>query len=166
MFQADERRAPTGSDERNLTLIERHLPSWAGQGVIHQMPVHLRPLSRGARRYASELESVCGRPPVLDLVHLGLGPDGHTASLLPGDPALDVTDAWVAPTRKRNGFWRLTLTYPVLDAARLVVFIVTGEQKAEALARVLRRDPAMPAARVAAEARLFLVDAAAAARLG
>lgn len=165
IFQVDERRAPHGSDERNLTLIEGHLPSWVARGRVHQMPVHVRPLSRAARRYAGELESLCGRPPVLDLVHLGLGPDGHTASLLPGDPAVDVTDAWVAPTRRRNGFWRLTMTYPVLAAARLVVFIVTGEQKADALARVLQGDPAMPASHVAAADQLFLVDRPATARL-
>ena len=166
IFQVDERRARPGSDDRNLTMIERHLPSWSAQGIVHQMPVHVRPLSRGARRYAEELESVCGRPPLLDLVHLGLGPDGHTASLLPGDPALDASDTWVASTRRRSGFWRMTLTYPALEAARLVVFIVTGQQKADALARVLRRDAQMPAARVAAPDQLFLVDEDAAAQLG
>jgi 6-phosphogluconolactonase/glucosamine-6-phosphate isomerase/deaminase len=102
---------------------------------------------------------------VIDLVHLGLGPDGHTASLIAGDPVLEVRDQSVAVTEKHNDHRRMTLTYPVLDRARLVVFIVTGQQKAEALARVLRGDRAMPAARLRSPNVVVLADRAAAGRV-
>jgi 6-phosphogluconolactonase len=164
VFQVDERVTKAASDERNLKLIKRELSAWLRTATLHAMPVDGLP-ARGAEKYAEELESVCGPRPVLDLVHLGLGPDGHTASLVPGDPVLDVTDRWVARTKWHEGFLRMTLTYPVLDAARLVVFVVTGEEKADALARVLRGDRDMPAARIRARNVLFLADREAAGRV-
>jgi 6-phosphogluconolactonase/glucosamine-6-phosphate isomerase/deaminase len=164
LFQVDEREAKQDSDDRNRKLIERELTAWVKGSNYHPMPVD-RLLRSGAERYAEELESVCGNPPRVDLMHLGLGPDGHTASLLPGDPVLDVTDRWVAVTKRHKGYRRMTLTYPVIDAARLVVFIVTGQEKAEAVKRVLAGDSEMPAARVAATNVVFLVDREAASRI-
>ena len=129
-------------------------------GLGARVPAHLRqapPVQRAAARYAASL------PPSLDLVHLGLGPDGHTASLLPGDPVLDVRDRLVAVTREYEGRRRMTLTYPALDSAREVVWLVAGASKRDALAKLLARDESIPAARVAAARQLVVADAAAAA---
>lgn len=163
LFQVDERDAKEDSDDRNLRLIKRELAPWVGSSELHAMPVE-GDLDKGAERYEEALVRACGHRPVLDLVHLGLGPDGHTASLLPGDPVLDVTDRSVAATNRHKGYRRMTLTYPVIDRARLVVFIVTGEEKAEALSRVLRGDRELPAARLQASNVLILADRAAAGR--
>lgn len=162
VLQVDERKAAKDSDERNLKLVKRELSSWLATAELHAMPVD-GALARGAAAYEQTLVELCGRRPVIDLVHLGLGPDGHTASLLPGDPVLDVRDRCVAVTKRHKGHQRMTLTYPVLDRARLVVFIVTGEEKRDALARVLRGDRAMPAARLGASNVVILADRAAAA---
>lgn len=116
--------------------------------------------------YASLLEERCGRPPAIDVVHLGLGPDGHTASLLPGDPVLAVTDRWVARSGPAAGFERMTLTYPALAGARLVLFVVCGPAKAEAVGGVISGDPALPASSVTAGEVRFLLDRPAAAALG
>jgi 6-phosphogluconolactonase len=108
------------------------------------------------------LQSVAGTPPVLDLVHLGLGPDGHTASLCPGDPVLGIANADVGVTGLYLGHLRMTLTYPVLDRARRVLWLVTGAEKAPMLARLRAGDPTIPAGRVASERTLILADRAAA----
>ena len=163
LFQVDEREVKEDSDDRNLHLIKRELAAWVDASELHAMPVE-GDLGKGAELYEEELAAACGHRPVIDLVHLGLGPDGHTASLLPGDPVLDVTDSSVATTERHKGYRRMTLTYPVLDRARLVVFVVTGEEKAEALSRVLRGDREMPAARLQASNVLILADVAAAGR--
>jgi 6-phosphogluconolactonase/glucosamine-6-phosphate isomerase/deaminase len=103
---------------------------------------------------------------VLDLAHLGLGPDGHTASLVPGDPVLDVTDADVALTGVYQGRRRMTLTYPMLNRARRIVWLVTGGEKAEMLARLGRGDQSIPAGRIDQHQALVLADHEAAARSG
>jgi 6-phosphogluconolactonase len=124
------------------------------------MPVELPDLDVAAAAYARRLGELTGYPPVLDLVHLGLGADGHTASLVPGDAVLEVRDRDVAPTAAPyQGHRRLTLTYPALGRAREVLWLVAGRAKRDALAGLLRGDPGLPAARVC-RARASLIVAA------
>src|SRR5882724_9218180 len=133
---------------------------------IHAMPVEAADLERAAGQYALTLQEVAGSPPVLDLVHLGLGSDGHTASLVPGDPVLDVTDADVAITGPYQGRRRMTLTFPIINRSLRVLWLVTGGEKAGMLARLRDGDPSIPASRVRQDRALILADRAAAARLG
>lgn len=164
LFQVDERVAPPGHPDRNLTKLTESLiarvPIPASH--VHAMAVEDPDLDAAAVRYAAALASIAGYPAVLDLVHLGLGPDGHTASLVPGDPALDVATADVATTGVYQGRPRLTLTYPVLDRARCVLWLVTGAEKVTMLARLRAGDRAIPAGRVCGDRALILADAAAA----
>lgn len=147
IFQVDERVAPAGHPARNSTLIERELLSRVEGPApsFHPMPVTGDDLDAAAARYERDLESTCGRPPVLDVVHLGLGADGHIASLVRGDPALDVRDRWLAVTGVHSGYRRMTLTFPTLDEARLIVVLATGNEKADAIARWAAGDAAIPA---------------------
>jgi 6-phosphogluconolactonase len=119
-------------------------------------------LEAASRRYALALGDIAGVPAVLDLVHLGLGPDGHTASLVPGDAVLDVTGADVALTGVYQGRRRMTLTYPVLNRSRRIVWLVTGPDKADMLARLYKGDDSIPAGRVRRDGALVLADRAAA----
>jgi 6-phosphogluconolactonase len=164
VFQVDERIAPAGDPDRNLTHLKasllQHAPLPPEQ--IHAMPVEMADLTAAARLYAQTLESVAGTPPVLDLAHLGLGPDGHTASLLPGDPVLDVTDADVALTGVYQGRRRMTLTYPVLNRSRKILWLVTGADKAPVFPRLCNGDSTIPAGRIAQAQALLLADRAAA----
>ena len=168
VFQVDERVAPDGDPDRNLTHIREsllaHRPLPADH--VHAMPVEAADLAAASTSYSEQLRLVAGSPPVLDLVLLGLGPDGHTASLVPGDPVLGVTDASVALSGVYQKRRRMTLTYPVLDRARRIVWLVTGAEKAEMLARLRGGDRSIPAGRVEKERALVLADRAAAARSG
>ena len=155
IFQVDERVAPEGDPDRNLTNLLESLPPEAAASV-RPMPVESEELEHAAAVYAAAL------PDFLDLVHLGLGPDGHTASLVPGDPVLEVSDRAVAVTGEYQGRRRLTLTYPVLDDARRVLWLVTGEDKVDALRRLREGDRSIPAARVSTESALVVADEAAA----
>lgn len=163
VFQVDERVAPPGDFDRNLThLCESllaHAPLRSEQ--VHAMPVEDADLDAAARRYAQVLQEVAGSPPVLDLVHLGLGPDGHTASLVPGDPVLDVTDRDVAVTGVYQGRRRMTLTYPILNRARGVLWLVPGDGKVAMLRRLLDGDTTIPAGRVRRGEALVVADRAA-----
>src|SRR5262245_11755046 len=164
IFQVDERVAPEGHADRNLTHLREslleHAPLPAGQ--IYAMPVEMPDLQSAAAKYAAELQRIAGTPPVLDLVHLGLGPDGHTASLVPGDPVLTVTDRDVAVTGVYQGRNRLTLTYPVINRARLILFLVTGSEKVPMFKRLQAADPSIPAGRVLQDKAVLLADSAAA----
>ena len=164
LFQVDERVAPAGDPDRNWTQLAASLLERVALAPeqLHPMPVEEPELAAAARRYATTLRSVAGSPAVLDLVHLGLGPDGHTASLVPGDPALAVADADVALAGPYQGRRRMTLTYAALDRARRVLWLVTGADKREMLARLLRGDRSIPAGRVRADAAIAIADRAAA----
>jgi 6-phosphogluconolactonase len=164
LLQVDERIAPAGSADRNLTHIRDCLLAHAALPAanLHAMPVEAQDLDAGARQYQRTLQEVAGRPPVLDLVYLGLRADGHTASLLPGDAALQVSAADVALTAPYMGHRRMTLSYPVLNRARCVLWLVTGSDKRDMLARLLASDPSIPAGRVDARQAIVLSDRAAA----
>jgi 6-phosphogluconolactonase len=168
LVQVDERVAPSTDPDRNLvhlraSLLDRvPLPP----AHVHAMPVEAPDLERAARQYALSLQELAGSPPVLDLVHLGLGPDGHTASLVPGDSVLDVADADVAVTAPYQGRRRMTLTFPIINRSRLVLWLVTGRDKVDALARLRDGDRSIPGSRVRRERALLLADRAAAERLG
>ncbi len=165
IVQVDERVAPAGDPDRNLTHLRESLLAHAPlrPEQIHAMPVESTDLDAAAAQYARTLEAVAGSPLVLDLAHLGLGPDGHTASLVPGDPVLDVVDRDVAPTvGAYQGRRRMTLTFPALDRARRVLWLVTGGEKVGMLARLRAGDRSIPAGRVGQDRALVLADRAAA----
>jgi 6-phosphogluconolactonase len=168
VFQVDERVAPAGHPDRNLTHLQasllEHAPLRPEQ--IYAMPVESSDLEAAAKQYSQALSGAAGSPPVLDLVHLGLGPDGHTASLIPGDPVLGITSADVALTGIYQGRRRLTLTYPVINRSRRVLWLVTGGEKVGMLERLRNADPSIPAGRVFSQNALVLADSAAAGQPG
>jgi 6-phosphogluconolactonase len=167
VYQVDERVAPTGSPDRNLTHLREslleHAPLRPEQ--IHAMPVEATDLQAAAAQYASGLSEIAGSPPVLDLAHLGLGPDGHTASLVPRDAVLDVSDKDVAITGDYQGRRRMTLTFPAINRDRRILWVVTGIEKVEMLRRLREGDASIPAGRVNRDQALLLADRAAAGQL-
>jgi 6-phosphogluconolactonase len=167
VVQVDERVAPEGHPDRNLTHLRESLLDNAPlvPEQIHAMPVELPDLQAAAAQYSETLRQIAGSPPVLDLVHLGLGPDGHTASLVPGDPVLNVETADVAITGVYQGRRRVTLTYPMINRSRRILWVVTGDEKAQMLNRLLDGDESIPAGRVSRERALVIADAAAAAQV-
>ena len=159
VVQVDERAAPPGHRSRNWTHLEenllQHAPIPRSHG--HAMPVDDPDLEGAAQRYARTLETLAGVPPVLDLVHLGLGDDGHTASLVPGDPVLEL-EADVGVTAPYRGWRRMTLTFAAINRARAIVWLIRGENKAQALSRLLAGDPGIPASRVRRDNALLLTE--------
>lgn len=167
VVQVDERIAPAGDPDRNLTNLRESLLSYAPlpPKQIYAMPVDEADLKAATASYAKTLQQIAGSPPVLDLVHLGLGLDGHTASLVPGDFVLDVIDADVALTGIYQQRRRMTLTYPLLNRSRRVLWVVTGGEKAEMLARLHEGDVSIPAGRIRRDRALVLADKSAAGEL-
>jgi len=167
LAQVDERVAPAGHADRNLTHLAESLLGRAPlrPDQIHAMPVELADLEDAAARYSATLRDIAGAPPLLDLVHLGLGADGHTASLVPGDPVLGIGTADVGVTGPYEGRRRMTLTYPIVNRARRILWVVTGAEKAAMLTRLRDGDPSIPAGRVRQDLAVVLADRAAAAAL-
>ena len=167
IVQVDERVAPEGDADRNFTHLResllQHAPIRPEQ--IHAMAVESRNLQAACAEYQQTLKTLAGSPPVLDLVHLGLGSDGHTASLVPGDPVRDVKDSDVALTGIYQNRRRMTLTYPILNRSRRVLWLVTGSEKAGMLVRLQAADPSIPAGRVSRGRALVLADRAAASQV-
>jgi 6-phosphogluconolactonase len=164
VVQVDERVAPPGDPDRNLLHLQEslfdHSPIRSEQ--IHAMPVESSDLEAAARQYASALCEIAGSPPALDLVHLGLGPDGHTASLVPRDLVLNVTDADVALTGSYQGRRRMTLTYPIINRARRILWLATGDGKRDMLVRLSKGDVSIPAGRICQDRAVIFADRAAA----
>lgn len=167
IFQVDERVAPAGDADRNLTHLRESLLSHAplSESQIHAMPVNDTDLAVASASYIKTLQQFAGTPPVLDLIHLGLGTDGHTASLVPGDVVLQVADRDVAMTGLYQKRLRMTLTYPLLKRARKILWVVTGAEKTEMLARLHNADVSIPAGRLCRSQDVVLADPAAGAAL-
>lgn len=169
-FWGDERTVPPDDPESNFgvayQMLIAHLPN-VRPDRIHRMQAEAPDLDLAALSYESELRLAFNargaEPPEFDLIWLGMGPDGHTASLFPGSDALDESERWVvgnwAPGPQA---WRMTLTYPVLNGARRVIFAVEGANKADALRAIRAGGSGLPAERVAGDQVEWLVDAAAA----
>ena len=166
LFQVDERIAPAGDAQRNLTRIKENLLSHSAltQKQIHAMPVEQTDLESAADSYSQQLIEFCGNPPKLDLIHLGLGEDGHTASLLPGDPARKSQEP-IAVTNEYQGLQRMTMTYPVINSARRRLWIVTGTNKQPMLERLYHGDDSIPAGLVERTNAIILADQNAAGNL-
>jgi 6-phosphogluconolactonase len=164
VVQVDERVAPAGDSDRNLTHIRESLLERVPipPEHVHAMPVEAADLQSGAVHYGLKLQDLAGLPPVLDLVHLGLGPDGHTASLVPHDPVLDIVDTDVDLTGVYQGRRRMTLTYPIINRARRILWLVTGGEKVGMFKRLCAGDRSIPAGRVRQDCAFAVVDRAAA----
>lgn len=163
LLQVDERVAPAGDEDRNLTHLLaalRDAPGFCAEQVC-PLPVEMPDLDAAADQYAATLCALAGTPAVLDLVHLGLGGDGHTASLVPDDPVLSVTDRLVAATGEYQGRRRLTLTYPAINSARQILWLITGANKRAMLPRLLTADPTIPAGRINQTQAIVIADKAA-----
>jgi 6-phosphogluconolactonase len=166
IVQVDERVAPDGDPERNLVHIQKEFADRISLPCenLYAMPVVCEDLDEGAGQYERALIELAGESPILDVVHLGVGGDGHTASLIPGDSVLDVSDRDVGTTGTYNGRRRMTLTYSIINRARHILWLITGEEKAEMLNRMIQADHDIPAGRVSQRQATVVADAAALSR--
>lgn len=153
IYQVDERVVRADNDQRNLKNLRAALSS-TGAPIV-AMDVDSDDLEEACRDYAAEL------PFFIDLVQLGLGPDGHCASLIPGDPVLSVIDRLVALAGPYQDTLRMTMTYPAIARANQLLWLVSGEDKRDALAKLLANDPSIPAGRIGPVSSLVLADRAA-----
>jgi 6-phosphogluconolactonase len=166
IFQVDERVAADGDPERNLVHIRAEFADRIALPPenLFAMPVVSDDLEQAAGHYAETLTELAGDPPVLDVIHLGLGSDGHTASLVPGDPVLDESERDVAITDIYSGRRRMTLTYSIINRARQLLWLITGEGKADMLDRLIQGDADIPAGRVSQQQATVVADLAALSR--
>lgn len=160
ILQADERIAPDGDPDRNMTYLRESLLGYAPilPERIYAMRVDEKDPEAAAAGYARTIRDIAGSHAILDLIHLGLGADGHTASLIPGDPVLNVTDKDVSLTGIYQGRLRLTLTYPLINRARKILWLITGSEKSNMLRRLLERDISIPAGLISQEHAMVLAD--------
>jgi len=163
VFQVDERAAPDGDPDRNLLHIQQDFADRVSLPAenLYAMPVTDDDLDAAAATYEQALVRLLGESPVLDVVHLGLGGDGHTASLVPDDPVLEVVDRDVASTAAYAGRRRMTLTYPIINRARHILWLITGRGKADMLSRLIQSDREVPAGRVSQAQAILIADIAA-----
>lgn len=166
LFQVDERVAPDGDPDRNATMLDTALltetsPATETMAGLWLMPVTAEDLDNAAAEYAATMDRVTGSPVVFDLVQLGMGSDGHTASLIPGDPILEVADRNVALSLEYQGRLRMSFTWPVLDRAKELLWVIGGESKREAVQLFLDNDPSIPATLPTQARATVLLDAAA-----
>ncbi len=166
IFQVDERVAADGDEERNLVHIRKEFADRIALPAenLFAMPVVSDDLEQAAERYQKTVTELAGDPPVLDVIHLGLGGDGHTASLVPGDPVLDESERDVAITDTYSGRRRMTMTYSIINRARQLLWLITGEGKADMLSRLIQGDSDIPAGRVSQQQATIVADTAAIAR--
>jgi 6-phosphogluconolactonase len=163
LVQVDERVAPSGHADRDLTHLREcfFTNAMISKDHIYAMPVESSDLDSAAKQYAVLLSKIAGKIPALDLVLLGLGADGHTASLIPGDPVLQMEDSDVGITGVYLGRKRMTLTYPIINRAQNILWVVTGAAKAPMLKRMLNADPSIPAGLICQDNAYVLADDAA-----
>lgn len=169
-FWGDERSVPPDHPESNFGvaygMLISQLPGVRADQV-HRMPAEAEDIDAAAMGYEGELRLSFGargsEPPSFDLIWLGMGPDGHCASLFPGTAALEEEARWaVGNWVPQQDTWRMTLTFPVLVAGRDVIFVVTGADKADPIRRIRAGDSGLPAERVSGENVEWIVDRAAA----
>ena len=160
LFQVDERVAADGDPERNLVHIRKEFADRIALPAenLLAMPVVSDDLEQAAGKYQEILTNLAGDPPILDVIHLGLGGDGHTASLVPGDPVLDESERDVAITDIYSGRQRMTLTYSIINRARHILWLITGEGKADMLSRLIQGDADIPAGRVSQQQATIVAD--------
>jgi 6-phosphogluconolactonase len=160
ILQVDERLAPEGHPDRNMTHLLQSLTGHAPILLehIYAMPVEDKDPEAAAASYARTIREIAGSPAIINLIHLGLGPDGHTASLIPKDPVLDVTNRDVATTGIYQGRYRLTLTYPIINRAMKILWLVTGGEKKNMLQRLLNSDLSIPAGHISQKHAMVLAD--------